>query len=388
MKILHTSDLHLGRSFHGRSLQADQEAICAELVRVCAREQVDAVLIAGDVYDQASPRTEVIQLLSRLLGELNAQGTTVVLTSGNHDSAARLGFGDTILEGAGVHLRTRLADAARPVLLDETTAVYGIPYLDPRAAGPSLGVQPTHAAVLEAVAERIRADLARRPGVRGIVMAHCFAVGAEPTDSERAIESGSLGAVPASVFRGLDYAALGHLHGRQQITPTVRYSGSPLRFSFSETDQVKGYWMLERTEGGIEATPGAWEHQVPLARLRGCLEELLEDPELDWARERMCQITLTDAERPAHPMERLRTRFPHTVELLFDGLRTRPAGSYAQRLARARTPEQVCAEFYEQVRRRPLDEPERRLVEGALDRARDEQAHEAEATDATEGKRA
>ena len=93
MKILHTSDLHLGRSFHGRSLQADQEAICAELVRVCARQQVDAVLIAGDVYDQASPRTEVIQLLSRLLGELNAQGTTVVLTSGNHDSAARLGFG-------------------------------------------------------------------------------------------------------------------------------------------------------------------------------------------------------------------------------------------------------------------------------------------------------
>lgn len=378
MKILHTSDLHLGRSFHGRSLLAEQEAVCRELVEVCRREQVGAVLVSGDVYDQASPRTEVIQLLSRLLGDLNALGVTVVMTSGNHDSAARLGFGDSILEGAGVHLRTRWQDAARPVLLGQDAAVYGIPYLDPRAVAPALGAEPTHAGVLEAVMERIRADLAGRPGRRGIVMAHCFAVGSQPTASERSIESGNLGAVPASVFDGVDYAALGHLHGRQQITPTVRYSGSPLRFSFSETDQTKGYWIVETAAEGLRVSPGAWEHQVPLARLRGSLEQLLEDPAYAWAQERLCQITLTDAERPAHPMERLRTRFPDAVELLFDGLRPRAGGTYAQRLAAARTPEQVCAAFYDQVRRRPLDEAERETVAGVLARAAAAQAHEAE----------
>lgn len=370
MRILHTSDLHLGRSFHGRSLFEDQEAIHGELLRVCEERGVDAVLVAGDVYDQASPRTEVIDQFSRLLTGLARRGVRTVLTSGNHDSAARLGFAAGLLETAGVHLRTRLEDCARPVELSEDVLVYGIPYLDPRASAARLGVEPTHGEVLRAALDAAREDLARRraarPGARAVVMAHCFAVGAEPSDSERILASGHLGAVPASLFEGFDYAALGHLHGRQRVAETVRYSGSPLRFSFSETRQTKGYWLVDLDAGGVRVEGGEWEHQLPLAQLRGSLAELLEAPEHAWAEESLCQVTLMDEERPAHPMERLRARFPRTLELAFSGLRAREEVSYARRMAAARTPGEACEAFYDRVRGRALDEAERRDTADAV----------------------
>lgn len=386
MRILHTSDLHLGRSLHGRSLFEDQETIHRELLAVCREEQVDAVLVSGDVYDQASPRTDVIDQFSRLLGDLNALGVQVVLSSGNHDSAARLGFGASVLETAGVHLRTRIADLARPVRLgtgragttppveqeeaDPEVLVYGIPYLDPRSAASVLGCAPTHAAVLGEATARIRADAAEHPSARVVVMAHCFAVGAEPTDSERVIDSGNLGAVPASIFEGFDYTALGHLHGRQRVCETVRYSGSPLRFSFSEAEQTKGYWLLETTAEGLTVRPRQWMHQVPMARLRGTLEELLSEDRYAWAEQALCQITLTDTERPAHPMERLRTRFPEAVELIFSELAPRDRSSYARRLARARTAEEVCDSFYDRVRGRGVEPAETELLADVVAEAR------------------
>ncbi|WP_129658822.1 exonuclease SbcCD subunit D [Rothia halotolerans] len=366
MRILHTSDLHLGRSFHGRSLFDDQEIIHRELIRVCQDRGVDAVLVAGDVYDQASPRTEVIDQFSRLLTELARRGVQVVLTSGNHDSAARLGFASGILETAGVHLRTRLEDCARPVELSEDVLVYGIPYLDPRASASRLDVEPTHGEVLRAALDAAREDFERRPHPRAVVMAHCFATGAEPTDSERILASGNLGAVPASLFEGFDYAALGHLHGRQRLREAVRYSGSPLRFSFSETRQTKGYWLVDVDAEGVSVEGGRWEHQLPLAQLRGSLEELLQDPAHAWAEESLCQVTLTDAERPAHPMERLRARFPQTLELAFSGLRTQTEVSYSRRMAAARTPGEACEAFYDRVRGRMLDEEEQTVLEAAV----------------------
>ncbi|WP_443094564.1 exonuclease SbcCD subunit D [Rothia koreensis] len=366
MRILHTSDLHLGRSFHGRSLFREQEAWARELVAVCEAQEVGAVIMAGDIYDQASPRTDVIDQFSRLLTRLRDLDVEVVLTSGNHDSAARLGFASNLLETAGVHFRTRIEDIDRPVRLADGTLVYGIPYLDPRSSAAVLGTGPTHHEVLSAAVERARDDRLRQPHHTAVIVAHCFASGAEGTDSERILDTGNLGVVSADIFDGFDYAALGHLHGRQAIRDTVRYSGSPLPFSFSEANHRKGYWLLDTSAETLQIEAGEWTKAVDLACISGELEDLLSSEDVAWAENCLCQVTLTDRRRPAHPMERLRDRFPETLELKFSGLEATERDTYASRMARAQSPVEACAAFYEQVRGRELDTREHEEITSAV----------------------
>ena len=257
------------------------------------------------------------------------------------------------------HRGAILYRCCRPLAPGEELLVYGIPYLLPRHAAGVLGTEPTHQAVLAEAVRRIQEDRQRRGPHRAVVMAHCFAAGGQSTESERSLEQGGLEAVSPRVFENFDYAALGHLHGRQRLSPTIRYSGSPLPFSFAEAEQVKGCWLL-RFEEDLEVEEVLWDEHVRLARLTGSLQELLESPEYAWAEERWCQITLTDTERPAHPMERLRTRFPHTLQLKFSGLPQREGISYAKTVAAAeKDPVEACAAFYDRVRRRPLDDEER-----------------------------
>ncbi|RUQ22413.1 exonuclease SbcCD subunit D [Kocuria sp. HSID16901] len=366
MRILHTSDLHLGRSFHGRSLFQDQEALCREIIEVCEDHRVGAVLIAGDVYDQASPRTDVIDQFSRFLGNLRRRGIEIVITSGNHDSPARLGFASELLSDVGVHLRTRVEDINRPVTLNDGTLVYGVPYLDPRSSAPTLGAEPTHPSVLTAAVDAAWADRQERSAAHAIIMAHCFASGGVSSESERTLEAGNLGVVSARIFERFDYAALGHLHGRQKLLPNVRYSGSPLAFSFSEARHTKGYWLIDTAGTELTVEAGQWRHTVPLARISGTLEELLASEKFAWAESCWCQVKLTDMQRPAHPMERLRTRFPETLELGFTGLSHREESRYATKLAAVRTPLETCSAFYEQVRGRELSDAERGLLESGI----------------------
>ena len=382
MRLLHTSDWHLGRSFHGRGTLEVQRAVLDELTGWVRRHGVDVVLVPGDVYDQAQPRAEVVELLGRALAGLRDAGAHLVLTSGNHDSAARLGFGGTLLEPGGVHLRTRVEDADRPVVLADpaggTVLVYGVPYLEPRAVAAALGAEPDHPSVTAAALDRVRADAARRREelagpVAVVVLAHAFASGAAETDSERALDAGGLGAVPPSVFAGADYTALGHLHRRQAVTETVRYSGSPVAYSFSEAGQTKGAWLVDLVPGRPPAVRALdHEHGHRLARLRGPLAELLADPALAVHEDALCQVVLTDEHRPAHPMDAVRTRFPRTLELRFEppGGPERSERTYAARVARAENPLEVCAAFYEHVRRRPVTEDEARVLGAAVDSVR------------------
>ena len=382
MRLLHTSDWHLGRSFHGVGMLEAQRTFLDHLVETVREQRIDAVLVAGDVYDRALPGVDVVRLLDEALAAITAAGARVIITSGNHDSAARLGFGGRVLERGGVHLRTRPADIAVPVLLEEPgaepVAVYGIPYLEPRLAAPELDVdKPSHEAVLGAALDRIRADVAERAAagtpVRAVVMAHAFVSGGLSSDSERDLAVGGVGAVPLDLFEGFAYAALGHLHGRQVLAPQARYSGSPLAYSFSEAGHRKGAWLLEFGAAGAAAVEEvSWPQPRRLAILRGELDGLLADPELAWAETAWCQVSLTDAERPARAMERLRARFPDTLVLTFDP----PAGSaaaartYSQRLARAENDLDICCGFLEHVRGRAADEPERELLAHVLDRVR------------------
>ncbi|GAB3590846.1 exonuclease SbcCD subunit D [Angustibacter peucedani] len=375
MRLLHTSDWHLGRSFHGVGMLEHQAVVLDHLVEVVRSEQVDAVVVAGDVYDRALPSVDTVRLLDDVLARLVDTGAQVLLTSGNHDSADRLGFGGRVLERGGVHLRTRVADLDRPVLLDDAggpVALYGLPFLEPTLVADALGSGRSHAAVLGAAVARVRADLAGRPGTRSVLAAHAFVVGGEPSDSERDISVGGVGSVPASTFDDVGYVALGHLHGRQQVGEQVRYSGSPLAYSFSEVHQRKGSWLVDLAADGTSRVE-AVEAPVPrpLAVLRGTLEELLADSRHAAHEQSWCQVTLTDATRPRAAMERVRERFPHTLALLLD-----PQGApadqrtYGQRV-RGHEPLDVCCGFLEHVRGGDVVGPgDRALLRDALEGAR------------------
>jgi exonuclease SbcD len=334
MRLLHTSDWHLGRTLHGVNLHEAQTAV---LERICELVEsppdgipVDAVLVAGDVYDRGVPPVESVQLFEWTLSRLSAV-TTVVVTSGNHDSAIRLGYGSGLFRDR-IRMVTDLGQLDLPVLLEGSDgvrgAIYGIPYLDPDHARVALagGGEPlprSHQAVVGAAVERIRADLADRPGVRSVVLAHAFVAGAEPSDSERSIMVGGVDRVAGTVFAGIDYAALGHLHGPQAPDSAdgsvVRYSGSPLRYSFSEQDHEKVVLLVDLDETGpARVTPVEVSQPRPMATLRGRLDELLEAPEHTHAESAWVRVTVTDRVRPDSLMDRLKSRFPHALQVFHD----------------------------------------------------------------------
>src|SRR5580693_484381 len=245
MRMLHTSDWHLGRSLHRADLRAAQAAFLDHLVSVVQAEKVEVVLVAGDVYDRAVPPVDAVELCEDALLRLHATGARIVLISGNHDSARRLGFGSGLLDQAGVHLRTRIGALARPVLLEDAhgpVAVYGVPYAEPDAVRGELpdAVTPRHSGVLGFAVRGIHADADARGVRRRVVMAHGWVTGGAASESERDITVGGVGQVPAELFAGFGYVALGHLHGQQTVAPQMRYSGSPLPYSFSEASHRKG----------------------------------------------------------------------------------------------------------------------------------------------------
>jgi len=418
MRFLHTSDWHLGRSLHRADLREAQAAFLDHLVETARSCRVDAVLVAGDVYDRAIPPVDSVALYEDALARLRATGARVILISGNHDSARRLGVNSALIDASGVHLRTRPAALADPIVLSDEhgqIAVYGVPYLEPALdlewvpgvpeatgtgagtpdtgtataqTGPEAGVAAgrtrTHEAVLGGALRRIRADAVTRGTTRTIVMAHAWVAGGASaterqrdaersrSDSERDISVGGIGYVPASLFDEFAYVALGHLHGRQTLTETMRYSGSPLPYSFSEKDHKKGTWLVEV---GVEGKTSAEWVPAPvyrrLATLAGRIDDLLASREHDEHAGDFLAVTLTDTVRPEGAMDRLRARFPHILTLEFkpEGV-TADRRSYGQKV-KGRNDLAVAAEFVRHVRNTDASEPERALLADAFAAARD-----------------
>ncbi|ARF58961.1 exonuclease SbcCD subunit D [Streptomyces gilvosporeus] len=384
MRMLHTSDWHLGRSFHRVSLLTAQRAFLDHLVETVRTRQIEAVLVAGDIYDRAVPPLAAVELFDQALHRLADLGVPTVMISGNHDSARRLGVGSGLIRQAGIHLHTDPDACGTPVLLHDAegpVALYGLPYLEPAMVRDRLGAaRAGHAEVLGAAMDRVRADLATRPGTRSVVLAHAFVTGGAASDSERDITVGGVASVPAAVFDGVDYAALGHLHGCQTLTERVRYSGSPLAYSFSEAAHRKSMWIVDLgPQGEVHAERVDCPVPRPLARIRGPLEQLLDDPGLEGHRDSWVEATLTDSARPHEPMARLAERFPHIVSLVFDPDEgpARTLASYAQRL-RGRSDQEIAEDFVEHVRSgRAADADERAELRSALDEVRlDDTLHE------------
>ena len=356
MRILHTSDWHIGRTFHGHSTLDALRGVLDALVAQVRANDVDVVIVAGDVFDSATPAAGCYALLSDTLAALADTGAQVVVTSGNHDSAARLGFQSALLR-AGVHVVTDPQTVGTPITVADEHGpvhIYGIPFLEPallRHTWPGVRCQ---ADVLAHAMDLVRADLAQRDGARSVAVAHCFAAGVEPTPHlERDIQQGGLDVVPLSTFDGVDYMALGHIHGRQRLSESVRYAGAPLHYSFGEGDKPRGAWLVELGAEGLAAV--TWlDLPVPrrLVTLVGPLDELLTDErfaehEGDWV-----SVEYTDTLPQRDPMRRLQERFSHCACVAHRPTDA-PADdgrSYAQRVRSARSDRELLDAFLRHVR--------------------------------------
>jgi DNA repair protein SbcD/Mre11 len=381
MRLIHTSDWHLGRTLHGEDLLQHQAAFLDWLLGQAITHRADAVAVAGDIYDRAVPPQDAVALLDKTLVSFARAGIPVVLTSGNHDSAVRLGFGAGLSEAAGIHLRTRVADITRPVIVTDAhgeVGIYGIPYLLPDAVMDELGAERSHASVLAAAAARIREDAGSRGLARTVVLAHALVTGAEVSESERDIRVGGIGDAPAAVFAGCSYLALGHLHGQQRVpvpgsTTTARYCGSPLAFSFSERHHTKSVTLAEVDGAGAVTTELlAAPVPRPLREIRGRLDDLLAGASGDLAdlAGAWVKVVLTDRERPVAAMERLREKWPHTIVLDFapeGGLTSAEAG--LARLAKMVDPAEICGSFVEYVAGAPPDQAQRAVLRDAVEAA-------------------
>ncbi len=378
MRLLHTSDWHLGRSFHGASLLEEQEAAIARIAELASEHAVDAVLIAGDLYDRAIPPAEAVDLFNRALAKLSAGGTAVVAIAGNHDSHVRVSVYDPLLSAFGVTVRGDVGRAHEPVLVTPRNggppvAIYPLPYLEPAVVGPALAGEPVrlrHEEVTRLALERIHADRRGRPPQRSVLVAHTFVAGGESSESERELTIGNVDRVSVAAFAGFDYVALGHLHASQQLDgPRVAYSGTPLPYSFSEEHHVKSVRIVELAADGtptVQVVPLGVGR--PLCTLRGPIDKLCSDPAHDAASGARVRAILTDDSLPLQAMARLRARFPHIAELRHEPPELARAGGAERhrQVRQARSPLQLATAFFSDQQGRPPSGPEADLLAAAL----------------------
>jgi exonuclease SbcD len=380
--ILHTSDWHLGRTLHGVDLHEHQAAFVDHLVELVRERGVQVVVVAGDVYDRAVPAVPSVRLLGSALRRLS-ELATVVVTPGNHDSAVRLGFAAELMR-PGLHLRARVDELATPVVVDDPdgpVAFYGLPYLDPDTVRHSLAepdadgpLARSHEAVVAAAMRRVRADLAQRPGTRSVVIAHAFVSGGAASESERDIRVGGVDSVPAGVFDGVDYVALGHLHGAQRVgaadaRPVVRYSGSPLAFSFGERGHAKSSALVTlAADGGVTVETVPTPVRRPLVEFDDTIDRLL-DGRYDQHVEAWSRVTATDPVHPDRLYARVRERFPHAL-----AIHHVPVGAVDAPTLRAVTtetdPVEVAADFVAFASGAAADELELDILRSAYEAAR------------------
>lgn len=395
MRFLHTSDWHIGRTFHAHSTDDHLRTVLAAIADAAAEHSVDAVIVAGDVFDSSTPKADAFTMLADALLKIRANGAQVILTSGNHDGPARLAHNAAFASAGGVHIKADHTDLATPVTLTDEhgdVLVYGLPYLHPefmRSAYRDF-TGSTHQDALTFAMDQVRADALARAGSsmpqgatapRFVVAAHCFAASAggdappETTEvtgraEERDITRGGLNLVDTRVFDGAAYTALGHIHSRQTLTDTVRYSGAPLRFSFGERSSTKGMWLVDLGPSGLESA--TWlELPTPRAavRLEGPLAELITPGAHPQAVEAWVEVILTDDQLPRDAMRTIQERYPYAVTLTHRPLHQHKHGAadYAQRVE-GKSDTELISEFLTYVRNGagPSD-AEQALLNEALD---------------------
>lgn len=381
MRLLHLADLHLGKKLNEAPLLEDQRFILGQILAVLDREQAEAVLIAGDVYDKPVPPAEAVSLLDDFLTRLSLRGVPVILISGNHDSAERLAFGARLLAGQKVFLAPAY-DAAhaavQPVRLKDAhgeICVWPLPFLKPahvRAAFPELPIITYTDALRAAIAAMPLED-----GMRNVLVCHQFLTGSERSESEE-VSVGGLDNVDASVFERFDYVALGHLHRAQQVgRPSVRYAGSPLKYSFSEARDSKSVTLIDLGAKGdvsIRAVPLSPRRE--LRELRGAYDELtLRANYQHTATDDYLRVILTDEDDVPDALARLQTIYPNLLSLSYDNARTRLKQTVdAAEAPERRTPLELLADFYALQNNRPLSSEQAAYASALLERIQEGKA--------------
>lgn len=321
MRFLHTSDWHLGRLFYGTHLTGDQAYVLDGLIDLVADSKVDAVLVAGDVYDRAVPPTDAVALLDEVLTRILLDcRVPVIMIAGNHDSPERLGFGTRLLSGQGLHLVSGIGETFRPVVLyDKHGPVYfcPLPYADPPVVREKLQAPEVqdHAGAGSVLVERF---LARVPaGARQVALAHVFVAGGEESESERPLSVGGAGTVDARCFQSFHYTALGHLHRPQCAgSDRVRYSGSLLKYSFAEAGSDKSVTLVEMdATGAVKTEQIALSPRRDVRCLEGYLEELLSGPREGVNKDDYLAVTLKDTGAILDAIGKLRTVYPNVLHI-------------------------------------------------------------------------
>lgn len=367
MKFLHLADLHLGKRVNGFSMLEDQTHILRQILAILDDEQPDGVLIAGDVYDKSVPSVEAVELLDGFLTELRARGVPVLLISGNHDSPERLAFGGRVMDSCGIHISPVYDGALAPVTLHDEFGpvhVWLLPFVKPahvRRWFPDADIESYTDAVAEAVAHM---DI--YTAARNVLVTHQFVTGGARSGSEE-LSVGGTDNVDSSVFAPFDYVALGHLHGAQQIgRPTIRYAGSPLKYSFSEARQHKSVTVVTLGEkGDVQVRTVALTPLRELREIRGSYDELTARSfyEHTTYRSDYLHLILTDEQDVFDAMSRLRTIYPYLMTLDYDNARTRAAGGMsAPAETERRTPLELFEALYTRQNHQPMSEVQRAYI--------------------------
>lgn len=365
MKLIHLSDLHLGKRVNNYSMVDDQEHILDQIMTVIDAEHPDAVMIAGDVYDRSVPSEEAVRLLDNFLVQLAARKLEVFIISGNHDSAERLSFGSRLMDASGIHVSPVYNGNVVPFsLADEHGKVnfWLIPFLKPVHVAQYAEEKPeTYTAAMQMVIDALPIDEQER----NVALVHQFITGGSISDSEEH-SVGGLDDISAQVFAPFDYVALGHLHGPQSVgRETIRYAGSPLKYSFSEANQKKSVTILEFGEkGSVTIRTAPLTPTRDMKRIRGTFDELMHDYEVT---EDYYEITLTDEEDVPNAMTRLRVRFPNMMTMRYDNQRTRANSVITvSENVKEKDPVDLFDELYDLQNGQPMSEEQRSFLAGLV----------------------
>lgn len=362
MKLLHLSDLHLGRRLFDVSLLEDQQFLLEQILKQLDDQGADAVLLAGDLYDKPVPSAEAVTLLDWFLTQLADRDLPVLLVSGNHDSPERLAFGSKLLDSRKIYVESLFQGAAAPTVLEDQYGpvyFYLLPFIKPIHVRRLWEEDvETYTDAVEAVISRWNPD----PACRNVFVGHQLVTGGQQSDSE-ALSIGGLDDVAARVFEVFDYAALGHLHRAQNVGEKIRYCGSPLAYAFSEGDREKTLtWVKLGEKGEIRVTTTAVTPLHPLRTLRGNFEDLLLGASRDYLR-----IILTDEEDVPNAISRLLAVYPNLLKVEYDNLRTRMEQRLEQKSGEALSPMELLGKFYELRNNQPMSLEQKAFAQAMME---------------------
>lgn len=371
MRILHTADLHIGKTVNNFNLLADQKYVLTQMVDIVREKKVQAFIIAGDVYDRPVPSAEAVEVFHEFIQSLYETGVEIFCISGNHDSPERLSFAQEILGEHGVHFAGTYKGKCKQVTLQDEYGPVEFTMM-PFVKAAVLQEESSEEAVRHMLSDTL--EEGRNP-IRRVLITHFFVTnaGKEPelSDSENPVSVGGLDNVDASLFKGFDYTALGHIHKPQQMNrdgdglAPVIYAGAPLAYSFSECAQEKSVVFTNLEAGGVTAM-----ERIPLSplhkmrKIKGKLEDIIAPAISEhFDKEDYLQVTLTDEEELIDPIGTLRTVYPNVMQLLFEKKEKEAVGEFkvSEGLA-GKTTEELFEDFYSLIRDKEMDEARREVI--------------------------